>query len=97
LSDNTSNQLKRYDKRRIIQALGHAWITNIANYTSTFPLTDYSQVAETYSQAVSEEQQEKYYLIHFTINKSRLADQSPYQVIMQSGNTQQILTKHFSV
>lgn len=34
----------------MIQALGHVWNTDIANYTLTFPLTDYSQVAETYSQ-----------------------------------------------
>jgi hypothetical protein len=35
----------------MIQALGHAWNIDIANYTLTVPLTDYSQVAETYSQA----------------------------------------------
>jgi len=80
----------------MIQALGHAWNTDIAKYTLTFPLTDYSQVAETFSSTVSEEQQEKYSLIHFTINKCKLADQCPYQVMMQSGNTHQILTKHFS-
>lgn len=35
----------------MIQALGHAWNTDIANYTLTFALIDYSQVTETYSQA----------------------------------------------